>query len=270
MNYQKCPICTKEFKVYTGQKRHYCSMDCLKVGYKTQLLGENNPNYRNILQKMCEICGAKISKNAKSKCPKCNTTGENNPFYGKTHSQETKDHLSEIRKGKDLGNWRGRKHKDETKAKISRCRKEEWENLTDEERKIKLENLMKGVLSQLTYKETTPEKEISNILNECNISYVKNHRMYNKFFVDFYIEKHNAIIEVFGDYWHCHPKKFPVPNEHQIKQMAKDKSRLAYLKKCGHEVLVLWENEIKINKAEVSKKIAMAFGIDKQLKDMVD
>lgn len=48
--------------------------------------------------------------------------GESNPFYGKTHSEETKKKISEKKKGKNKGRtpWnKGKSHLDETKQKIS-------------------------------------------------------------------------------------------------------------------------------------------------------
>ena len=53
--------------------------------------------------KYCE-CGREMSYNSKT-CSKCrNINGENNPFYNKQHTDETKNKLSESRKGKYCGN----------------------------------------------------------------------------------------------------------------------------------------------------------------------
>jgi group I intron endonuclease len=65
-------------------------------------------------QESCE----KISKKAKER----NLNGENNPFYGKKHSEETRKHLSKIRKGIRFGPFT--KHSEETKKKLSEIRKE--------------------------------------------------------------------------------------------------------------------------------------------------
>ena len=49
-------------------------------------------------------CGARISGHNKS-CMKCaDKTGENNPFYGKAHTEETKSKLRDQRLGKYIGN----------------------------------------------------------------------------------------------------------------------------------------------------------------------
>jgi len=51
-----------------------------------------------------------------------NMTGENNPFYGKTHTPEVKKLISENNKINQIGNknpFYGKKHTDKTKANIS-------------------------------------------------------------------------------------------------------------------------------------------------------
>lgn len=52
--------------------------------------------------------------------------GENNHFYGKSHSQETKDKLSALKKGKYMGDENpmfGKNHSQETKDKIGNLKK---------------------------------------------------------------------------------------------------------------------------------------------------
>lgn len=53
--------------------------------------------------------------------------------------------------------------------------------------------------------------------------------------------------EVYGDYWHGNPEvyndKNPL-NEMQTKQIKKDIARKAYLEKCGHIFLAIWEKDI--------------------------
>ena len=52
-------------------------------------------------------------------------TGEGNPFYGKTHTEETKKKISENRKGKNAGknhHMYGKKHAEEALEKMSKNR----------------------------------------------------------------------------------------------------------------------------------------------------
>ena len=63
---------------------------------------ELNPNWKNgsYLKKITCKCGNKKSYSAKV-CDKCHDkTGKNNPFFGKKHSQQTKEKLSKMSIGR--------------------------------------------------------------------------------------------------------------------------------------------------------------------------
>lgn len=93
-------------------------------------------------------------------------------------------------------------------------------------------------------KETRPERITKEILTRLNLEFTPQKKLYNKFVVDFAIG--NNVIEVFGDYWHSNPSFYNEKNSNdmQLKQKAKDRSRLAYLTSCGKNVIVFWENDL--------------------------
>lgn len=68
---------------------------------------------------------------------------------------------------------------------------------------------------------------------------------------DFCFPKQKIVVEVYGDFWHANPKKYPVGSnlhKHQIKDINKDKAKEAYITKVDNNswtYLVLWENDIK-------------------------
>lgn len=81
-------------------KRKYASGEIVAVG-KT---GKDNPNWRGG-STYCS-CGNRKSVYAKT-CDKCRVrTGEKNPFYGHTHSDETKQKLSVAKMGNKPANMR--------------------------------------------------------------------------------------------------------------------------------------------------------------------
>jgi len=256
---QNCPICDKEIKVYKSQKRKYCSKACLAIGYKEQLKGPNNPNYRHG-PKHCSNCNKIISKGSKGLCQSCRglaIRGKNNPFYGKKHTIETRKKMSENHADCTgvKGAFYGKKHTQEAKVRMSESRKAIWLKASKEYKQKALACLRKGIRKQLdSREETKPERITRNILEALGIEYEQEILLYEKFFVDFLLSD-GTIIEVFGDYWHCNPLVFPKPNMHQKKQIKKDKSRIAYLQKCKHKVIILWEKDLKENPNLVQEKL---------------
>ena len=85
-------------------KKRYDSMSDEEKKEKHSRPKEKNPNWKGgVSVKYCE-CGKEIAP-INSTCVECRDRfGENNPFYGKTHSEETKKILSEKRKGKKPSN----------------------------------------------------------------------------------------------------------------------------------------------------------------------
>lgn len=74
----------------------------LRIAIRPRLLGNKNPNWKGG-NSNCK-CGAIISKNTKT-CKNCvDKTKENNPFFGKKHTEDTKNLIREIRTGKYNGN----------------------------------------------------------------------------------------------------------------------------------------------------------------------
>lgn len=93
-------------------------------------------------------------------------------------------------------------------------------------------------------KTTNIEIILSKILDEINVEHYPQHLMYNKFVVDEYLPDSGLIVEAYGGYWHGDPHKFFKLDKIQLKNQKRDDSRIKYLNKCGHIVLVLWENEL--------------------------
>lgn len=71
---------------------------------------------------------------------------------------------------------------------------------------------------------------------------------------DILIPDKNIIIECFGDYWHCSEKKYNDDFFHEvIKKSAKeirsnDQKRIDFLKNKGYNVIIVWENEWRIDR----------------------
>lgn len=85
-------------KMTKSVNARYASMTDEEKKAKYGRKGDRNCNWRGGHKTFCK-CGNEISAVAKC-CTLCrDRTGKNNPFFGKTHSEEYKKHSSEIQKG---------------------------------------------------------------------------------------------------------------------------------------------------------------------------
>lgn len=155
MNKVKCKICNREFKNYIALSKHLKFKHNLSstTYYEEFLLKENEGK--------CKVCGNKTifknlrlgyNKTCSKKCMGILKRGENNFFYGKTHSeesmiqmvkkrrennsyvhsQETKNRISKALKGRPhywgVSGTTGKNHSEETKEKISKKALESFQN----------------------------------------------------------------------------------------------------------------------------------------------
>ncbi|WP_063563057.1 hypothetical protein [Paenibacillus sp. O199] len=111
-------------------------------------------------------------------------------------------------------------------------------------------------------KETKPEKAVREYLERNKIEHEQEFCINNMYFADFLIKDTNDIIEVYGDYWHCNPLRYPYDsekNEIQKKNIRRDKKRNAHLKHLGYNVYIIWErdalNNIDYFMGEIINKI---------------
>lgn len=255
---KSCPICGSKFKVFPCQKRTYCSVRCMKVGYADRFSGKNNPNFRHG-NKQCVGCGKTLARNTKGeRCVSCYSLAKNykNPFDGKIHSESTRKLMVDhhwARTGWKGPFW-GKKQSKKTRKAMGVARKRLWEEGTPEYRKKIIDALMRGVATQRSREYTKPEMVVATELDKMGIEFDHNAPLYGKFFVDFLLPD-KTVIEVFGDYWHGNRTVFASLTRTQEKQKAKDRARVAYLTKCGHKVIVIWEKELKDNSQVVEHRL---------------
>jgi len=114
-------------------------------------------------------------------------------------------------------------------------------------------------------KDSKPELLTQSILKKHKISFKKHHnfklsKSYHQ--ADIVIEP-NHVIEVFGDYWHCNPKKYDGESFKKVRRkIIKIKEVWKYdryvingMKKQGYKVLVIWESELKNELENTTQKI---------------
>jgi len=219
-----CPSCNQTIQTKSKDKTVCCR------NHLNKLKGSS----------LCKPCSLKLQ------------TGEGNPFYGKKHTKETLIKLSKTRKGKGTGNdnamsnpiWR---------KKVSDNLKKKWNSgELEETRKLMSEHMKKTrrsgkIKSGITSKK---EKEIIQFLKEHNVPSIQSYRVDTKI-CDIYISSLNLIIEYFGDYWHCNPKKYDENYFNQKKdKTAKqiwdyDKDKIDLISNFGYNLEVIWESDLK-------------------------
>lgn len=225
-----CPKCKKEIRTYSKEKTIAC---------------------RNHYKKI----------NGSSLCKPCSLTlqvGDGNPFYGKKHNKETKVKISKSRKGKYCGDENHMK-KDKYRELSKNIMKSNWDNniLNKEKMSEKLkETRRKGkIKSVITSKK---EQEIIKELSKIGYKSEQSFKVDTKI-CDVYVPSLNLIIEYFGDYWHCNPKKYKEDYFNHKKSMTAkqiwdyDNKKIDLIRSYGYNLVVVWESDFKNNTKLINK-----------------
>ncbi len=223
----ECDYCGKNFKIRIGQykryKTHYCSMDCCDKAK----IGKKYPERKTELHKcICPICGKAFFQSKNSKRQR------------KTCSRE----CGHIMRGKNSYN--------RVKLSCQYCEKEYVVANCEKDRSkycsrscLALAKLVDG------QSNTLPERLTADKLTELGIKFVPQYPI-DRMKVDFYLPETNTVLEVYGDYWHGNPTKYPkrsMLDEIQIQNINRDRKRKHFLIKSGYRFVYIWESQIKEN-----------------------
>lgn len=207
----------------------------LNSGEKNGMFGKESPlrglNKEN--SELIRISSEKISKTRKKMFNEGllpNNSGEKNPMFGKTpwNLGLNKYNTPSIKLASE---------------KSSKSKKLAWLKKTPEEREKIILKLNLAMIQ--TNKPTKIEIKMERFLVNENIEFIKNYKI-GIFLVDFYLPKHNLIIECDGDYWHANPnfikgKELTTP---QLQNIERDKRKNKELKKRKIRFLRFWEHDI--------------------------
>lgn len=283
-----CSFCNKPITIKNYQfeqnENHFCDKECQGKWNSQNKVGKDHPTYSQV-NKICQHCGqtysvAKYREKISLYCSEeCKRENKKNKIQTKCANcgetvYKTPSTLKEYNfcSNKCVGEWNG-KQRDRKVDKICiicgkpyrvqpahaeksitcsvECQKiwqKEYYYKQPEVLEFRRQISIKTISKQKT-KGTKPEIIVEDFLLKNNIVYIPQHPMYNKFVVDFYLPKHNIIIEVLGDYWHGNPNKYGDEeskkslSEKQIKTRNKDKIRFEYLSK-NHKIYGVWESDI--------------------------
>jgi len=160
--------------------------------------------------------------------------GEKNPFYGKTHTIEVRNRISQ--KTKEYN----RLHPERVTKMV----------------RLSLERQRKGFQSSI-------EKATKIELVRRGIKHRYNKILHRKFQFDFIIGE-NLLLEVNGDYWHANPLIYK-DREHltadQQKKIELDARKKKYAEEYGYKIYYMWEGDIRRKDFSVIDQIVRENGI---------
>ena len=228
------------------------------------------------LCKSCSVKGRKDSEETRRR-KKAATHGENHPFYGKHHTEETRAQISKNLKGrftgKDNANYgkllseehkkklskahKGKKLSEEHKAKLSERRRGAkhpfYGKHHSEETKQKIRDAMHKNRKKRHHGKSKPEIIFENICKKHNLpfKYVgdcslwigpKKGKKLNPDFIE--VNGKKQIVEIMGRYWHS-----PLLNL-KIREDAKLLYREKHYKKYGWKTIFIWDTDLEREDAE--------------------
>jgi very-short-patch-repair endonuclease len=191
----------------------------------------------------CKSCVAKLKSESQMGKNNVNYGGKwNGPPHSEifTREQLSQNSKNHIKKLKETGKF------NEMLEKLNEGHKRFFS--TPEGKAMRSANGVKSVLKQSHNKNnrTSIEIKMANELNARRIEYIEQYNLGNKFALDFLLPEYGIVIECDGDYWHRLPKN-----------MARDKSKNAYVKACGFSLYRFWESEINAD-VEACVDVVMA------------
>lgn len=221
---RKCPNCYKDIKTISKDKVIACR------NHFNKLKGTS----------LCKPCSLKLQ------------VGEGNPFFGKTHTKESLKKISKSKTGQYTGNQNHMKQ--EKYRQMSRdIMRSNWDNgildrkvISEQMKQTQRSGKIKSVIV------SKKEKEIVKELKLLGYKTIHSYRVDSKI-CDIFIPSLNLIIEYFGDYWHCNPKKYDSDyfnkkkNKFAWELWDYDKKKIDLIKSYGYNLEVVWEGDLKLN-----------------------
>jgi G:T-mismatch repair DNA endonuclease (very short patch repair protein) len=259
-----------------GYKEHwFCkkwfSQTFRSTGENNGMFGKPGPNLgKKFSNKTKQKIGFAAAQRVYSKevNAKKGRAGTQNAFYGKTHTQESKEKMSSNRKGKCIGKdnpFYGKTHSKETIEKITLNGYKWREQNPEMSYEASLKGWQHSMFSAVKFgRKTSIERKTEEKLKEFGITNFNFSQILNrKYQYDFKIGD-DILLEVHGDYWHGNPSKYgELPNLkplniQQTNKIMQDKIKKEYAEKNGWKLFVIWEADINKNNWSVIEEIKNA------------
>jgi very-short-patch-repair endonuclease len=235
-NWPLCPITNKKLN-YSFRKSS--SINGLKINHYHDTAILTKKNSKKILE-----FSEKLSKQR---------MGSNNPAYGKNPWNKNKTKLNDPIVALVSRKLTGRSMGEESRQKMREARakstlKARHTTKHSSETILKLREHTARLHSTKAYVKTSSiHIKMREFLQKLHLTESFEEEFQIKYFaVDFAFPLSQIAIECDGDYFHSNPKFYPNGPETttQKRNTGRDKSKNKYLKKCGWQIIRIWENEI--------------------------
>jgi G:T-mismatch repair DNA endonuclease (very short patch repair protein) len=228
-----CQLCRNKNK----EKYDYDAIDGKKTYYKHCPKCNKKCHYTSVSAISWSAIHNKI-------CESCKNIGENNPFFGKTHSKKHKNWLSKKQEKCSFRYKQQGKNPDKIHKSCKFCNKKFDVVLSQTKRKYCCYNCaLRDNFGFEVGKMTNPEKRFERLLIDSGITYQYSYPLNGKLY-DFYIQEKNILIEIDGIYWHGKNKKYKDLDHIQKKIYHNDRLKDKLAKKNKIKLIRIWEDEI--------------------------
>ena len=296
---KQCNECGETYNAKRKEQK-YCSNTCQYNSYKKSKVEKVktvcnfcNQEFFILPNKLLTGKGKYCGRECKDKHQTIIYSGDNNPVYGKKHTNEWKKSASirvkklwedEVYRGKIKKSmnlffeknkyWPGNDEDSLLKKKETMVKKfgvsHNWMGRYGERKCDKTTLDVYGKTSAqmlIEYshffgKKTDIEKMFEVILEELEIPFQCKFRIYDKDKVNFWFREYdflilntNILIEVDGDYWHGNQNIFEELTEFQKSIQINDEIKENFAKNKGYNVIRFWGSDVKKNSQEIKNRI---------------
>lgn len=230
---------------------HIVIITCKECGENAETKAYKLEHYKKIGGINCKKCISKMSRE-RMKLTRSRETKEERSLRAKKGNASIKRNRGETVK-KQWDNFRKdpEKFKNICDAKSERMKKVWAEKYSDD----KKNKIIKALIGSEGKSRSKISEDLKNMMIDENIyeGFISE-EPFHGFIPDEINHNIRLIIEFYGDFYHCNPRKYMNPDQYirAIKrtvgeQWKRDRMRLACFNKHGYSVLIVWEKDFRKN-----------------------
>lgn len=234
---------------------------CNECNQKSKIILRHN--HKNCFFWKEYVCGRYEGLKKWSEQAKISRLGKNNPMFGKKPwNIGLNKNNSEY--GKKMSNYKkGFVPSEETKIKQSKSAKSRafhghtgMKHSESSKKLMSIATLNRIKRGAFNHTETKPHLAMKQILNSLKIDF-EEEKIFDCWSFDFYLKKHDLLIEVDGDYFHVNPKIYPNGPKTKTQKINfyRDKKKDKFCIDNNLKLIRFWESDILNNEELVIKEI---------------